>query len=137
MTLLKCENEKNISDLVSVINSKKFKIAADATRDFSLTRSIATLSCYDNIPREPSVDVADSNSCDSRPDVTEKLGNVSIDCDLYDVSSTRANHAAPCMDLIKQTVSLDICANVQNNQTGSPVPIVEPSLIKFSSRFRE
>lgn len=135
--MLKKENEKNISDLVTVIKSTKFKIAADSKTDFSVTRGVSTLSCYDKIPREPSVDVADSNSCDSRPDVTEKLGNVSIDCDLYDVSSTRANRAPACLDLIKQTVSLDICANVQNNQTGSPIPIVEPSLINFSSRFRE
>lgn len=138
VTMLKQENNQNISELVTVIRSPKFKITADPKTDFNINRAVSTMSCFDKIPRAPTTDVADGDSCDSRPDVTKKMENINIDCDLYDVNNTSANHAPPCMDLIKQTVSLDICANVQNNQTGSNNAIVEPqSLINFSSRFRE
>lgn len=85
---MRMKDDSQVSELVTQIKSSKFKITEDPKKDFSLTRGVATISCYDKIPREPAVDLSDDNSLDDRPDVTEKLDNVSIHCDLVEQTVT-------------------------------------------------
>ncbi|XP_003426589.2 selenocysteine insertion sequence-binding protein 2-like [Nasonia vitripennis] len=126
--------DAKISDLVTKIDSPKFKVAEDPKIDFNIARAVSTMSCYDNVHREPPVEMGDGTVLDSRPDVTKKLENVSIH-DPYHI-----NDAVPqktlCMSLIDQTVSLDISANAQN-QPGSQLPVVHSGLVDFSRGFRE
>lgn len=126
---------QKISDLVTKIESTKFKVTEDPKIDFNIARGVSTMSCYDNVPREPPVEMGDGIVLESRPDVTKKLENVSIH-EPYHINNDAIPQQTLSTDLIDQTVSLDIGANAQN-QCGSQLSVVNSGLVDFSRGFRE
>ncbi|KAJ8686933.1 hypothetical protein QAD02_022727 [Eretmocerus hayati] len=75
------ESIYGVSNLVTELKSSKFKITSDSQVDFNIVKGVNTMSCYDKIPRVPVDILEDGNSLESRPDVTQKLENISIECD--------------------------------------------------------
>lgn len=112
--------EEEYSDLVHKIQSPKFKIAADSKVDYNIDRGVATMSCYDKVPRDCS-DNSDSHSNDS-------VKNVSITCTSLNhmpVKPVEANDHIVRVNFADGFM-LEDCARLETR-----------NVIDFSRRFRE
>ncbi|XP_014205456.1 uncharacterized protein LOC106637258 [Copidosoma floridanum] len=123
--LLNSASENQVSELVTVMKSSKFKITDQRNAgDLSAAQQgISSLSCYDKTPRELRPEIGDCEPVDCyQPEVTRKLEDISIECDFYDVSGAKTT-----------TIDCDeICKKVE----GSSLHTEALQICDYSSRFR-
>ncbi|XP_058800181.1 uncharacterized protein LOC131669367 [Phymastichus coffea] len=114
------KEDQQFLDLVNKIQSPKFKITADPKVDYSINGGVATMSCYDKVPRDCSEN-SDSHSNGS-------VKNVSITC--TSVNHMPVNPVETTDHIVKvnfpEGFMLEDCANLEAQ-----------NVIDFSRRFRE
>ncbi|XP_014221461.1 uncharacterized protein LOC106648847 isoform X1 [Trichogramma pretiosum] len=129
------DGDDKISDLVTDIKSSKFRISSDPSVDCNITHGVATLSCYSNIPRITAVteDLSDAPLQDcSRPQITNKLENISIHCDpkTYDNGTTNQQINNEFLD---QTSRLSLDKNVSNGSGATAAHQQQQAIVECST----